>query len=179
MIDHVSPKLTLAQAREFLQSPPGFFKKKRQIEKIELFFLPSFIVEIQVTANNRLATQLFCIDAVLGSFAFFEASTTTASLSSAFKTCPFFLTENTVREKAVDEYRRHLLRTSLKMRYKFKVEKTINVKKIYYPFWIGYYKRKGKVDFDVIDAVGGEHQGVAMRPVFVKALLNEIEFFKQ
>jgi len=174
MMDGITPNIPAEPAVEILQSPPGLLKRKRQLDKIELFYLPSYIVDIQVTSAKTTTRQSFCIDAVLGSFAFFEASTATSSLMTDFRTCPFFLNENYVREKAIDEYRRHLLRTSLKMRFDFQIDKIVAIRKIYYPFWIGYFKRKGKINFDVIDAVGGEHQGSAMRPVFIKALLNEI-----
>jgi len=175
MIERIRPQISPDQARTILSAPPGFLKKKRHLDKIELFLLPSFIVDVQVTSANTTKRQSFCIDAVLGSFAFFEAATVTSSLITDFRTCPFFLNENDVRDKAVDDYRRYLLRTSLKMRFTFRIDNIVEVRKMYYPFWIGYFKRKGKIDFDVIDALGGEHQGAAMRPVFIKALLNEIE----
>ncbi len=174
MIEHIAAKISRTLAVDALCAPPGFLKKKKHLENIELFYLPSYIVEINVTANDARQSQSFCIDAVLGSFAFFDSTTETGTLSR-IQTCPFFLNENDVQEKAIDEYRRHLLRTGLKMRYTFQIDNIINSHRTYYPFWIGYHKKKGKIDFDVIDAVGGEHQGAAMRPVFIKALLNEIE----
>ncbi len=175
MIEHIRPQISPDQARTILSAPPGFLKKKRRLEKIELFLLPSFIVDVQVTSANTTKRQSFCIDAVLGSFAFYEMSTAKPLVMPEFRTCPFFLSENDVRDQAIDDYRRYLLRTSLKMRFTFRIDNIVEVRKIYYPFWIGYFKRKGKIDFDVIDALGGEHQGAAMRPVFIKALLNEIE----
>lgn len=174
MIEHIAPKISKEHAQNLLHSPPGFFKKKRHIERVELFYLPSFVVEVRVTSNKQSTTQSFCIDAVLGSFAFFDSTTETGQ-SPHIQTCPFVLNENAVQEKALDEYRRHLLRTGLKMRYTFQIDDITNTRATYYPFWIGYHKQKGKIDFDVIDAVGGEHQGAAMRPVFIKALLDEIK----
>jgi len=41
-----------------------------------------------------------------------------------------------------------------------------------YPYWIGYYKRKDGVDFDVIDAVSGKKQGAKMKPVFIELLMR-------
>lgn len=175
MIVHIRPQISTEQAQNILLSPPGFLKKKRYLEKIELFLLPSFIVDVQVSVHHKSSTQSFCIDAVLGSFAFFDLPEAPHRPTSSFRTCPFFLDAQTVQKKALDEYRRYLLRTSLKMRYTFNIEKIMGTRRIYYPFWIGYYKKRKKIDFDVIDAVGGEHQGAAMRPVFIKALLNEIE----
>ena len=135
--------------------------------------MPSYIVSVQVHTQKGTKEQSLCIDAVLGSFAFYELAETTTSPPQEFITCPVFLSKDKIREKAIDEYRRHLLLTGLKMRYKFQVEKVLSTRPVYYPFWIGYFRRKGKIDFDVVDAVGGEHQGAALRPVFMKALVHE------
>jgi hypothetical protein len=43
---------------------------------------------------------------------------------------------------------------------------------VYYPYWIGYYKRKKGYDFEVIDAVGGGKQGIKMKPVFIDLILQ-------
>ncbi|MBN1465012.1 hypothetical protein JXA02_04575 [candidate division KSB1 bacterium] len=155
-----------------MRRPPGVLKKKKEI-KIEIFYLPSYIVDVQVKTQQGLKVQSLCIDAVLGSFAFFELADVTTSPPEKFSVCPFFLSETDIQARAIEEYRRHLLHVGLKMRYKFQIDHVLSCRPIYYPFWIGYFQRQGSVDFDVIDAVGGEHQGAAMRPVFMKALLNE------
>jgi hypothetical protein len=41
--------------------------------------------------------------------------------------------------------------------------------KIHYPFWICYYKKKNKYNFEVIDGINGKMQGIQMNPVFIKA----------
>ncbi|MBN1560914.1 hypothetical protein JW998_11730 [candidate division KSB1 bacterium] len=138
-----------------------------------MFYLPSYIVDVQVRTKKVVRIQSLCIDAVLGSFAFFQLSESVPSPPPKFATCPFVLSETDIHSKAIDEYRRHLLHIGLKMRYQFQIEKIVSCHPIYYPFWIGYFHRKGSIDFDVIDAVGGEHQGAAMRPVFMQALLHE------
>jgi hypothetical protein len=46
-------------------------------------------------------------------------------------------------------------------------------RKIYYPYWIGYFNRKGALDFEVIDGLNAERQGAKMRPVFVNLLLQK------
>ena len=175
MPDYITPKISIEQAREILQSPPGLLKKKRFLNKLELFHLPSYIIDVQISTSKEQKTQSLCVDAVLGSFAFFESAESSSTPPLYFKTCPFFLSDDTVQQKAVEEYRRYLLRSGLKMRFKFQVEQVLDSHPVYYPFWIGYFKRKGKIDFDVIDAVAGVHQGALMRPVFIKALLGETE----
>lgn len=173
MTDYIHPLIVKENARSILAKPPGIFNKVRRLEKIELFYLPSYIVDVRVFTQNEHKTQSFCIDAVQGGFAFLQSSSLADAPPDDFRTCPFFLSQKTIEAKAVDEYRRHLLRLGLMMRIKFQIEDIVSARPVYYPFWIGYYHRKGKIDFEVIDALGGEHQGSLMRSVFMKALLTE------
>ena len=41
-----------------------------------------------------------------------------------------------------------------------------------YPYWVGYYKRKSGIDFEVIDALNGKKQGAKMKPVFIKLIMQ-------
>ena len=41
--------------------------------------------------------------------------------------------------------------------------------KVHYPFWVGYFEKRGSYDFKALDAVSGEAQGVKMRKVFLAA----------
>ncbi|RQW00997.1 hypothetical protein EH223_16760 [candidate division KSB1 bacterium] len=172
MPEYIKTKITSEKAHHILSSPPGLFRKKRAIDKIELFYLPSYIITVQVKTDKKIQNQSLCIDAVLGSFAFYTSSKTSSTPECKFSTCPFLLQEEAIVNMALEEYRRHLLHSGLKMRYRFQVQKVISIERLFYPFWIGYFSRKNKLDFDVVDAVGGEHQGVALRPVFIKALLE-------
>ncbi len=173
MPEYIKPLISKENAKIVLSKPPGVFKKKRRIEKIELFHLPSYTIDVKVLTQNEHKTQSLCVDAVQGGFAFLQALETTKTSPKNIRTCPFFLSVKEVRERALGEYRLHLLRHGLKMRFKFEIKEIASIRPVYYPFWIGYFQRKGKIDFEVIDAVGGEHQGAAMRPVFMKALLHE------
>ena len=171
--DYIQPQIEKENARDFLAKQHGIFNKKRSIETIELFYLPSYIVDVRVFTKGEHKIQSFCIDAVQGGFAFLQSSSIAATPPDDFKTCPYFLSQAAIEEKAVDEYRRHLLRLGLMSRIKFEIEGIVGARPVYYPFWIGYFHRKGKIDFEVIDALGGEQQGSLMRSVFMKALLNE------
>ena len=123
MPDFIKPKISSEKAKNTLSSPPGFLKKKKVIKKLELFYLPSYIVDVQVTTQEKSQIQSLCIDAVLGSFAFFQLSEITPSPDQPYSTCPFLLQEHQIHDKAIEEYRRHLLLTGLRMRYRFQIDK--------------------------------------------------------
>jgi len=175
MPDCISPALSEREAAAALAKRPGRLKKKRRIDKIELFYLPSYIIDVVIFTDNEEKKQSLCLDAVEGGFAFIENVITNQTPDINFRTCPFMLPLEKIEQRALEVYRHHLLHRGLMLRYKFEIRGIESSRAVYYPFWIGYFKRKGKVDFEAIDAVGGEHQGAALRSVFMKALLNEIK----
>lgn len=173
MPDYISPILSERSALMALSKPPGLLKKKRRIDKVELFYLPSYIIDVLVFTDNEEKRQSLCVDAVGGEFAFIEDVKTSRTPDGTIRTCPFMLPQKKVEQRALEVYRHHLLHRGLMLRYKFEIRGIESTRPIYYPFWIGYYKRKDQIDFEAVDAVGGERQGAALRSVFMKALLHE------
>jgi hypothetical protein len=57
----------------------------------------------------------------------------------------------------------------LKHKHAKEVKEIIDMKKIFYPFWIGYFNRKDIFDFKAVDAVSGQAQGIKMRKIFLQA----------
>ena len=71
---------------------------------------------------------------------------------------------------ALSQYKGILLERGLRTRSHPSAEEISEGRKIYYPFWVGYFKKKKGYDFKALDAVSGEIQGVRMRRVFIKVL---------
>jgi len=83
--------------------------------------------------------------------------------------CDFELSPYKAEKIVWSEYRGILLEHGLRTRSVQEAEKISGSKKIYHPFWIGYYKKRKGYDFKALDAVSGEIQSVRMRKVFLKA----------
>jgi len=82
----------------------------------------------------------------------------------------FELSSSDAAKMALDQYKGILLEHGLRTRSHPHAKEISEGKKIYYPFWIGYFKKKKGYDFKALDAVSGEIQGIKMRRVFIKAL---------
>jgi len=169
----INPQINPETAKSLLSKRPGLLRKQKRIIKIELFYLPSYLVRLSVRVKQNSEIVSLCIDGVEGRFAFYHESSQSEGEPGDGSTSPFVLDEDNIRQLALSEYRRYLLRNNLMLRGRGHVEKIVDVKRVHYPFWLGFYRRRGKIDFDVLDAVGGEHQGAALRSVFMKALLAE------
>ena len=173
VISAVSPLIEKNRAQELLARGAWKFSAAKPILRVELFYLPSYLIKLQVSANNEEKQQHICVDALDGVLAFIDPINLTFSRTENIKTCPYFLPQEKAESLAVEQYRRHLLQSSLQTRVRMEVKRFLSTSSIYYPFWIGFFKRKGKLDFRVIDAVSGQMQGAAVKPVFIKALLQE------
>ncbi len=162
------------QAQVLLAKPPRPLARKRKIFKAELFYLPCYLFNVKVDKRDGSSNSgQICVDAIKGSFAFFLGAVFDTSPSEPYRTSPFLLLANSARELGLDGYRRHLLLQSLKRREEASLQSFEFDKEIYYPYWIGYFRRGRGFDFDVVDALSGQRQGVKMREVFIAALLQQ------
>lgn len=173
MIPTIQPLIEKRDAQELLARGAWKFSASKPILRVQLFYLPSYLIKLQVSANDEEKQQHVCVDALDGVLAFIDPQHLSFSQTGTIKTCPYVLPQDKAEALAVEQYRRHLLRSSLHTRVRMEVKGVLSVSSLYYPFWIGFFKRKGKLDFRVIDAVSGHMQGAAVKPVFIKALLQE------
>ncbi len=173
MIPAVSPLIEKHSAQELLARGAWKFSASKPMLRVQLFYLPSYLIKLQVSANDEKKQQHVCVDALDGILAFIDPDHLNFSQNGKIKTCPYFLPQEKAEVMAVEQYRRHLLQSSLHTRVRMEVKGVLSVSSLYYPFWIGVFKRKDRLDFRVIDAVSGHMQGAAVKPVFIKALLQE------
>ena len=165
----VQPKLNRDQAFEQLCKPPGPLRKNRNPKSLEIVCLPYFVLEVQVSLATGITTTEISVDGLVGTFAFFDRSKLNISQEGEGLLPRFELSEDQARKVALEEYRRHLLHRGLKQRKRASVDKVIRVEKMYYPYWVGYFEKQGRYNFDAIDAVSGARQGAKMRAAFIKA----------
>ena len=167
-------KIDEEKAKIRLAKNPRPLTRKRQIIKTELLYLPCYIFTIGIeTLNKGESSEQVCVDAIQGQFAYFKGANFIESQPGSSRSYDFEIFQNEAETIALNEYKRHLLKHSLKKKVHITVKSIQFDKKIYYPYWIGYFRRKGALDFDVIDGLSAERQGVKMRPVFINLLLQK------
>ena len=173
---YVIPELDEVHAESLLTKAPRLLAQKKKIIKIDLLYLPFYLFTITtVTSKNESVGELICIDGVKGSFSFFkEPEYANTPVKTGFIIDPVIELEK-ARQLGLEEYRRVLLKISLKNRIVKEVESIQFEKKVFYPYWVGYYYRGKSLDFETIDGLNGEKQGNKMRSIFIYALLKKIE----
>lgn len=170
---HIAPVIEKNQAEESLSRTNGLWPSKRKIIKVELFYLPvfQFTIKLENKRKNQFS-ELVSVDGIRGEFAFFLESEYVRPGSEIINKFDFKLTESMASEIAIKEYQRLIYKNNLKNSNFTTIKGISQGIKVYYPYWVGYFRHKIGYDFDAMDAVGGNKPGIKMRPVFMDLLLQ-------
>jgi hypothetical protein len=178
----VIPKISEQEAKNIFSKKKRFslskFKKKSpSVERVELVSLPFYRFDVVVQEegkgryNKKPLTQnvVLSVDGLLGHTVFYFKADLDFGSGTKSPVCSFELTPAEAEKIVLNEYRSFLLEHGLRTRSALQAEKISEAMKIFYPFWVGYFMKRGRYDFIVLDAVSGEIQGIKMRKVFLKA----------
>ena len=91
-------------------------------------------------------------------------------LKIAALVCDFEISASDAAQKALQQFKGILMEHGLRTRSSPNAKEISEGQKIFYPFWIGYFKNKQGYNFKAVDAVSGEIQGVRMRRIFIRTL---------
>lgn len=169
----ITPIIEKQKAEELLSQTNALWPARRKIIKAELIYMPLYLFTIKLEdKKGRQYHEMVSVDGIKGEFAFFrETGYEQPTIEILNKYC-CKLTELTARRIASGEYQRFLLKNNLKNSNTSEIIHFSQGVRVFYPYWIGYLKRKNGYDFEVIDAVGGGKQGIKMRPVFIDLILQ-------
>jgi hypothetical protein len=170
----IIPQIEKTLALVHLAKQPRPLTRKRKILKAELLYLPFYIFTIHVESTKKgTSSEQVCIDGIQGQFAFFKGGNFVKKNPAKSRVYDFIISQNEAEKSALEDYKRELLKQSLRKKVDATVKTIQFDKEIFYPYWIGYFHRKGALDFEAIDAISTERQGAKMRPIFVNVLLQK------
>lgn len=166
----IPAEININDAAVLLKKPFNIFSSKKEIIKTELVYLPYYMFESQIIfGNGKSEVKKVCIDTVSGDHAFLKNIDIKPLIEK-------FDTHAAVKPEEAISIARMTIKSNLMFeKGKGKKIDSIKIKEegmIEYPYWIGYYKRKNKIDFEVIDAINGNLQGAKMKPTFIKLIMQ-------
>jgi hypothetical protein len=178
----VVPKISEQEARNIFSKKKrfSFFRLKKKslpVERVELVSLPFYLFDVNVKEEGKgrykkkplMQNVVLSVDGLLGHTVFYVKDDLDFGSRTKSAVCSFELTPAEAEKFVLSEYRAFLLEHGLRTRSAPRAEKISEGRRIFYPFWIGYFRKRGRYDFIVLDAVSGEIQGIKMRKVFMKA----------
>jgi len=147
---------------------------KKTILRTELLYLPVYVFTVTTHDSRGVsASELVIVDGIKGEFAVYRSSSSAELGNELRGRLPQFRLElDIARKSAASEYGRWIYRHNLKNPNKVSIVSVSEGEQFYYPYWISYFRRRKGYDFEAVDAVGGELQGVRMKPVFMELILS-------
>ncbi|UCH95875.1 MAG: hypothetical protein JSV88_03255 [Candidatus Aminicenantes bacterium] len=172
---YVTPGISKEEAENIFSQRKSFlskFGKKKPVplKRVELIYLPFYLFEVISGSEDSERKVKISLDGLLGDNLFFFRESLKFKNSVDYPVCPFVLSPAEAQPRAADKYKWLQLEHRLRLKQKFEIGEISEGKRIFYPFWVGYFQRGKGYDFKIMDAVSGEVQGVRMRKVFLKAL---------
>lgn len=175
----IAPQINKSSALTHLAKRPRPLSRNRKIIKAELLYLPCYIFTVEIESTKKgISSEQVCIDGIQGQFAFFKGGKFMKKPLEKSRVYDFKISQQEAEKVALEDYKRELLKHSLKKKVDVTVKSIRFDKEIHYPYWIGYFIRKGALDFEVVDGISAERQGAKMRPIFVNLLLQKKTLLK-
>lgn len=170
----VSSTISGEEAGNILSSKKSFFpfriKRSHLFPlKMELIHLPFYLFDVFVEEEGKKQKETLAVDGLVGHAVFFTKEILRFEKNASNVFSEFELSPSEAQRIAFNEYRGLLLEHGLRTRRFPKAEEISDGRKIFYPFWLGYFKKRKGYDFKALDAVSGEIQGIKMRKLFLKA----------
>lgn len=146
-----------------------FAGKRPKPEKIELLYFPHYVFKISLSVKGGQREMFLASDGVLGNFAFLEMDNLDF-LESVDAPCFDFQVEvEKAKERAVDQCKWLLVKNGFHTNSPPMMQAVTNVKRLYYPYWVAYYRRRRGYDFKALDGISLAPIGLRMRRAFLAA----------
>jgi len=165
----IASEITGEEAARLLTSQKRFSIRRKSLQKLELVHLPYYVFTVELSSRRGIRTATISVDGIQGSFALFDQQKMAYHKEAALEGFDFVLSEAEAQAVALSEYRRMLLGYELKRRDPVLIKRVVDCLRLYYPYWIGYFLKRGRYDFAAIDALSGQKQGVKLRKVLLMA----------
>jgi len=131
---------------------------------------PFYCFALQVEDRGSVREVWAGADGVLGTLVLLEKSRLQLSERDQTPEFPFLLSRSEARAKVEADYRWILYRAKLK-RYPCRLLSLDEGDELWYPYWVGYFRVRGRWDFEVLDAVTGLPVGGPLRLAFLRGLV--------
>jgi len=139
------------------------------MRRLELVYLPYYVLRVGVSQGGDEHEVVVCIDGICCGFSFFDAKQVAFRDRARGTVFDFVVSVEEAKQACLDNLRWHLVRQGLRLKVSASITEIRKEEKIFYPYWVAYFKGASGYDFRAADAVTGEVQGVRMRNVFLTA----------
>lgn len=171
----MNEEISRDEAHRILSRAPSFFnflgrKKNTPPQNIELIYLPFFLSRVSIEKGEKRQDVAVCLDGLTTEAFFFARDDLDYRPGTYLPVCPFRVDADKGQPVLENRCRWVLIEQRLKQKKAAPRLEFSPVREIFYPFWLGYFKKRDAYDFRAIDALSGQEMGLKMRPLFLSAL---------
>lgn len=148
--------------RSFTKS---FFNRKKEIVKIKEHDLPCYLFELLFKCLNKEKRLYVVCDALKGKVR--RISWPQPHRQENLTLENFSLDEMQALKRVQEEFSWFSFSSGLRIKRKYHLARVTQLGRVGYPFWTVYYKRRGKYNFSVYDALSGKKEDFFTREIFL------------
>ncbi len=145
--------------------------EERQFPCIERIWIPHYRIDFSVVSKKGPGKVSVSVEACSGCFAFFQMHDGLVEAAPGEECLPILLPE----EDAIRHGRSDLLKAIMRRRSQENkpiIQEALDAQVFHYPFWVYYFKRRGKyIDIRLMDAYSGERGGNRTRQGVLNAFV--------
>ena len=146
---------------------------RRRYDRLEIIHIPLHVFRVEFPDGRGGARDAAAgVDGLVGEFAFLNKTGLRLSDKPAGEYFPPVIDERTAQDLVTDNFRWRRIQMGLKNRRSHHPGRIVYEDVRYYPFWVGYFQRRGRARFHCWDAVSGKRGGIKTRRVLMVAFLN-------
>jgi hypothetical protein len=146
---------------------PPFIKSP--LTRVEVCYLPHYLFRLDLRAGKKQSSVEAMVDGITGHFAHWKADAHRPIPADQDFEFGFALGVDEARKKLLEQYRWVLIQNAVKMRALFQPAAVALTARVYYPFWVGYFKAQDQWRFETLDALSGMRQGGKVRDALMAA----------
>lgn len=143
----------------------SFFSRKKQIVKVEENYLPCYLFKLRFKSLKKTKNIFVICDGLAGKVR--RIDWPQPYRFSPLNLNNFSLDEAAALKKVKEELRWFSFSSGLRIKKKYHLEEVAVLGKVGYPFWLVYFKRKGKYNFSVYDALSGKKEDFFGKDIFL------------
>lgn len=142
-----------------------FFNWRKRIVKVAKFDLPCYLFELEFRSSNKVKRLYVICDAHKGKVRRVDWPRPCHSITGNLE--KFSLDEAQALKRVKEEFRWFSFSSGMRGKRKYHLEEVMSLGCLGYPFWIIYYKRRGRYNFSVYDALSGKKEDFFTRDIFL------------
>lgn len=142
------------------------FNRRKEIVKIEQNYLPCYLYKVVYKSAKETKDLYVICDAVRAKV---RRVSWPQPFHNSLKDFPdFTLDEERALKRIKEQFRWGGLTSQLRIKKKYSLDEVMELGRIGYPFWIVYFKRRGRYNFVVYDALSGKREDFFSKDIFLE-----------